>query len=141
MERADGDLRAPAPRNRPGVTAPGSRRCARGSTHLVSATGSDLVSATGSASAKRSVVGRSPSDGQMMGMSAARLGANEPRRILVLGAGVIGSVYADKLLQAGHHVVLLARGRRLTELQTRGLVLENSESKQRSELPIPVVDS
>jgi 2-dehydropantoate 2-reductase len=133
MERADGDLRAPAPRNRPGVTAPGSRRCARGSTHL--------VFATGSASAKRSVVGRSPSDGQMMGMSAARLGANEPRRILVLGAGVIGSVYADKLLQAGHHVVLLARGRRLTELQTRGLVLENSESKQRSELPIPVVDS
>ena len=61
-------------------------------------------------------------------------------RILVLGAGVIGSVYAGKLLQAGHHVVLLARGRRLTDLQTGGLVLENSESQQRLELPIPVVD-
>jgi Ketopantoate reductase PanE/ApbA len=32
-------------------------------------------------------------------------------RILVLGAGVIGSVYAGKLEQKGHEVVLLARGR------------------------------
>jgi ketopantoate reductase len=32
-------------------------------------------------------------------------------RILVLGAGVIGSVYAGKLLQAGHHVVLPPMGR------------------------------
>ena len=71
-------------------------------------------------------------------MSEAR--RSEPMRILVLGAGVIGSVYAGKLLQAGHHVVLLARGRRLTDLQTGGLVLENSESQQRLELPIPVVD-
>jgi 2-dehydropantoate 2-reductase len=73
-----------------------------------------------------------------MGVSEAR--RSEPMRILVLGAGVIGSVYAGKLLQAGHHVVLLARGRRLTDLQTGGLVLENSESQQRLELPIPVVD-
>ena len=35
---------------------------------------------------------------------------SEPMRILVLGAGVIGSVCAGTLLQAGHHVVLLARG-------------------------------
>jgi 2-dehydropantoate 2-reductase len=74
-----------------------------------------------------------------MGMSEARPG--EPMRILVLGAGVIGSVYAGELLQAGHHVVLLARGRRLTDLRTGGLVLEHAESKQRLELPIPVVDS
>ena len=32
-----------------------------------------------------------------------------PLRVLVLGAGVIGSVYAGRLLQAGHHVVMLAR--------------------------------
>jgi 2-dehydropantoate 2-reductase len=74
-----------------------------------------------------------------MGMSATR--PYEPMRILVLGAGVIGSVYAGKLLQAGHHVDLLARGRRLTDLRNGGLVLENSESTQRLELPIPVVDS
>jgi len=45
-----------------------------------------------------------------------------PLRILVLGAGVIGSVYAGKLLQAGHEVVLLARGPRLSDLRNNGLV-------------------
>ena len=44
-------------------------------------------------------------------------------RILVLGAGVIGSVYAGRLLQAGHDVVILARGPRLVDLQTHGLYL------------------
>jgi 2-dehydropantoate 2-reductase len=53
-------------------------------------------------------------------------------RILVLGAGVIGSVYAGKLLQAGHDVVLLARGRRLADLQSHGLVLENAETGSRT---------
>ncbi len=45
-----------------------------------------------------------------------------PLRILVLGAGVTGSVYAGKLLQAGHEVVLLARGPRLSDLRNNGLV-------------------
>ena len=74
-------------------------------------------------------------------MSVARSGAIAPLRILVFGAGVIGSVYAGKLIQAGHRVVLLARGRRLTDLRARGLVLEDSESKQRLELPVSVVES
>ena len=38
-------------------------------------------------------------------------------RILVLGAGVIGSVYASELLRAGHEVVVFARGRRLADLR------------------------
>ena len=42
--------------------------------------------------------------------SAARQPGSERMRVLVLGAGVIGSVYAARLLQAGHHVMLLARG-------------------------------
>ncbi len=74
-------------------------------------------------------------------MTVARPGASEPVRILVLGAGVIGSVYAGMLLQAGHHVVLLARGSRLTDLRAKGLVLENSESKQRLQLSVSAVDS
>ena len=53
-------------------------------------------------------------------------------RILVLGAGVIGSVYASKLLHAGHDVVLLARGRRLADLQACGLLLEDAESGART---------
>jgi 2-dehydropantoate 2-reductase len=60
-------------------------------------------------------------------------------RILVLGAGVIGSVYAAKLLQAGHEVVLLARGRRLADLRREGLVLQDAESGDRTELPVRCV--
>jgi 2-dehydropantoate 2-reductase len=60
-------------------------------------------------------------------------------RILVLGAGVIGSVYAGKLQQAGHEVVLLARGPRLVDLQTHGLILEDAQSGNRSVLPVPSV--
>lgn len=51
-----------------------------------------------------------------------------PARILVVGAGVIGSVYGAKLLQAGNRVVILARGTRLTDLRTCGLVLDDAES-------------
>ena len=57
-------------------------------------------------------------------------------RILVLGAGVIGSVYAGRLLEAGHDVVLLARGPRLVDLQTHGLILQDAESGNRSVLPV-----
>ena len=57
-------------------------------------------------------------------------------RILVLGAGVIGSVYAGMLLHAGHDVVLLARGPRLADLQTQGLILEEAESGDRTCLPV-----
>jgi 2-dehydropantoate 2-reductase len=53
-------------------------------------------------------------------------------RILVFGAGVIGSVYAVKLLQAGHEVVMLARGRRRSDLQAHGLVLEEATSGKRT---------
>lgn len=60
-------------------------------------------------------------------------------KILVLGAGVIGSVYASKLLEAGHELVLLARGRRLTDLQASGLILEDAESGQRTVQPVTAV--
>jgi 2-dehydropantoate 2-reductase len=60
-------------------------------------------------------------------------------RILVMGAGVIGSVYASKLLEAGHELVLLARGRRLADLQASGLILEDAESGQRTVRPVTAV--
>ena len=61
-------------------------------------------------------------------------------RVLVLGAGVIGSVYAGKLLRAGHEVVVLARGHRLSDLQAHGLVLQDAESGDRTVLAVPVVN-
>jgi 2-dehydropantoate 2-reductase len=60
-------------------------------------------------------------------------------RVLVLGAGVIGSVYAGRLLRAGHDVLFLARGLRLVDLQTYGLVLEDAESGDRLAVPVPSV--
>src|SRR6185369_4616728 len=53
-------------------------------------------------------------------------------RILVVGAGVIGSVYAARLLEAGHTVMVCARGRRLAELRDGGLVLEDAETGRRT---------
>jgi len=60
-------------------------------------------------------------------------------RILVLGAGVIGSVYASKLLSAGHDVVLLARGPRLADLRLHGLIVADAESGRRTAQPVTVV--
>jgi 2-dehydropantoate 2-reductase len=53
-------------------------------------------------------------------------------RVLVLGAGVIGSVYASGLSGAGNDVVLLARGRRLADLRVDSLVVDYAESGIRS---------
>ena len=57
-------------------------------------------------------------------------------RVLIVGAGVIGSVYTGKLLEAGHEVALLARGRRLSELQAHGLMLEDAESGRHTEVAV-----
>lgn len=60
-------------------------------------------------------------------------------RILVLGVGVIGSVYAAKLLQAGHEAVVLARGARLADLRLEGLVVQDAESGDRAVLQVRCV--
>lgn len=52
--------------------------------------------------------------------------ADGPLRIAVLGAGVIGSVYAARLADAGHRVTLVARGRRLKRLRANGLWVRTS---------------
>ncbi len=50
-------------------------------------------------------------------------------KILIFGAGVIGSVYAGKLALAGHRVSVLARNKRLSELQLNGLLLSENGKK------------
>ncbi len=60
-------------------------------------------------------------------------------RILVLGAGVIGRVYGSKLLDAGHDVTFLARGRRLADLQSHGLILADAASGIRTVQPAMVL--
>ncbi len=53
-------------------------------------------------------------------------------RILVYGAGAVGSFNAARLAEGGHDVTLLARGRRLLELQEHGVVLESVRGGQRT---------
>ena len=51
------------------------------------------------------------------------------KKILIFGAGVIGSVYAGKLALAGHSVSVLARNKRLIELKLNGLLLSENGKK------------
>ena len=62
-------------------------------------------------------------------------------RILIVGAGVIGSVYGAKLLQSGHEIVMLARGERSSALRQYGLILEEAQHRRRIVLPVSVVDA
>lgn len=48
-------------------------------------------------------------------------------RILIVGAGVIGSIYAARLSKAGYSVTMYARSRRLAELQQNGLIFQNTD--------------
>jgi 2-dehydropantoate 2-reductase len=61
-------------------------------------------------------------------------------RILIFGAGVIGSVYAAKLIGAGHSVTFLARGRRLSGLTNHELVVIDADTDQRTSLPVTALN-
>ncbi|MDO4792998.1 MAG: 2-dehydropantoate 2-reductase N-terminal domain-containing protein [Filifactor alocis] len=57
-------------------------------------------------------------------------------RILVYGAGVIGSLYAALFSKAGCEVSVYARGSRLEELETRGLLYEEGGRTERAEIRV-----
>jgi 2-dehydropantoate 2-reductase len=61
-------------------------------------------------------------------------------KILVYGAGVLGSLYGARLQAAGQDVTLLARGQRRADLQQHGVVLENVLTRQRSTTRVKVVE-
>ena len=61
-------------------------------------------------------------------------------RILVYGAGNIGSLYAAKLNGAGHDVTILARGARLHAIRERGILLQDFRSEQKSTTRIEAVE-
>jgi len=58
-------------------------------------------------------------------------------RILIYGAGVIGSLYGAMLADAGFDVTLYARGKRLESLQTNGLRYVGN--KQIKTAPVTVI--
>ncbi len=61
-------------------------------------------------------------------------------RILVFGAGPLGSVYAHLLHKAGREVTVLARGERYDWLRANGLVLHNELTGQRESSRINMVN-
>ena len=61
-------------------------------------------------------------------------------RLLIYGAGVLGSLYAARLQAAGHPVALLARGQRLANLRAHGIVLEDARTGERTTTNVEVVE-
>lgn len=61
-------------------------------------------------------------------------------KILVYGAGAVGSQYAAQLHRAGHEVSILARGQRLSDLREYGIVLEEAGTGHRTVTRTRVVD-
>jgi 2-dehydropantoate 2-reductase len=61
-------------------------------------------------------------------------------RILIYGAGVLGSVYAAHLHEGGHDVTVLARGKRLADIREHGIVLEELSAERRKETEVHVVE-
>lgn len=58
----------------------------------------------------------------------------------MLGAGVIGQVYAARLHEAGADVTLLARGKRLAELRAHGVYRCEYPGPEEKIVPVPVAD-
>ncbi|WP_169091297.1 ketopantoate reductase family protein [Paenibacillus sp. PL91] len=61
-------------------------------------------------------------------------------KLLVYGAGVLGSLYSARLYEAGHDVSLLARGKRLAALRRHGVQLAEGDRPAVRSVPVPVVE-
>ncbi|MFE3119590.1 ketopantoate reductase family protein [Streptomyces niveus] len=61
-------------------------------------------------------------------------------KLLVYGAGVLGSLFSARLHEAGHDVSLLARGERLASLRRHGVRLAEAGSPDVRRVPVPVVE-
>ncbi len=61
-------------------------------------------------------------------------------KVLVFGAGPLGSLYAHLLHQAGRDVSLLARGARFDWLQENGVVAVNEITGEASHSPVPIIE-
>ncbi len=61
-------------------------------------------------------------------------------KILIFGAGVLGSLYGAKLAEAGMDVALVARGKRLEDIQKNGIILEKFEDGTQTRTEVKVLD-
>ncbi|WP_440901963.1 ketopantoate reductase family protein [Actinosynnema sp.] len=61
-------------------------------------------------------------------------------KLLVYGAGALGSLFAARLHEAGHEVSLLARGARLASVRAHGVRLAQEGRAEVRSVPVRVVD-
>ncbi len=61
-------------------------------------------------------------------------------KLLVYGAGVLGSLFAVRMHEAGHEVALLARGKRLAALRRHGVLLAEGDSPDVRAVPVPIAE-
>lgn len=61
-------------------------------------------------------------------------------RLLIIGAGVNGSVCASGLNKAGIDVTVLARGKHYDELRDKGIIIEDPFRNRRSVTKVPVIN-
>ncbi|MEA4893255.1 MAG: 2-dehydropantoate 2-reductase N-terminal domain-containing protein [Peptococcaceae bacterium] len=61
-------------------------------------------------------------------------------KILIYGAGVIGSIFAGKLASAGCEITVLARGKRFQELQEKGVILLRPGAEKREQVFVRLTD-
>lgn len=65
--------------------------------------------------------------------------STEKPRILIIGAGVNGSICAAGLHDAGQNVTLFARGQRYVDLQANGIILEDQFRHTRTVTHVPLI--
>jgi len=62
-------------------------------------------------------------------------------KILVYGAGPLGSLFAARLQEGGNDVSILARGQRLADLREHGIVLHDVQTQKRTVTRVQVVEA
>jgi 2-dehydropantoate 2-reductase len=61
------------------------------------------------------------------------------KRILIVGAGVIGSTFGGRMAMRGHDVTFLARNQRLFELREKGLLLQRNSQNRPQKIDVKVI--
>ena len=62
-------------------------------------------------------------------------------KVLVFGAGVLGSLYGAKLQEGGCDVTIVARGQRYKDLKEHGIIIEYFDTGERTTTKVKVLDS
>lgn len=61
-------------------------------------------------------------------------------KILIYGAGVVGSAYASRIKNAGYNATVLARGKRYEQLKNNGLILEDAETGEKLVTKLDIIN-